>query len=145
MWSENESFLQMLSSQAWLHSRLAMHTATDKIKHSRLLAALKYPGPWSMWSLFQVKPQTTKIGEIIQKYSNAVSHNKNELLLMKRDSFERQQRQQALMSRCTVFVKSKALCSLGLFIKAFKTFYYKRFKCIQEMWIIKNRLYKCNW
>lgn len=48
--SETESFLQMSSSQAWLHRRLSMHTARDKIKHSRLLSALKRPGPWSMWS-----------------------------------------------------------------------------------------------
>lgn len=50
--SETDSFLQMSSSQAWLHSRLSMHTARDKIKHSRLLSALKHPGPWSMWSFF---------------------------------------------------------------------------------------------
>lgn len=50
--SETASFLQMSSSQAWLHRRLSMHTARDKIKHTRLLCALKHPGPWSMWSLY---------------------------------------------------------------------------------------------
>lgn len=64
--SETESFLQMSSSQAWLHRRLSMHTARDKIKHSRLLSALKRPGPWSMWSPYlfiflQDWPQTIRI------------------------------------------------------------------------------------
>lgn len=96
VWSETESFLQMSSSQAWLHSRLAMHTATDKIKHSRLLFALKRPGPRSMWSRFFFLSSTSNDRDLrnhTKKYSNAVSRRATLPPLMKCDCFERRQRQ----------------------------------------------------
>lgn len=74
---------------------------------------------------FNLKRQ--RFEKLYKKYSNAVSHNRTGLLLMKCDSFERQQRQQALTG--TVFVKSKALSSLGIMIKAL-TFSNKYFKSI---------------
>ena len=86
MWSETPFFLQMWSSQAWLHSPLATHPATDKIKHQRLHTALKYPGPRSMWSpLFYNSSSKDGDLRIHRKTIQVIYLNKDSMLLMKCD------------------------------------------------------------
>lgn len=68
-----------------------------------------------------------------EKYSNALSQNRSESVLMKCDRYERKNNSTFLWSLCGVFVKSKALCSLGFAIKAVITFSNKLFKWIQKL------------
>lgn len=118
--SETGSVLQMLSSQAWLHRRFSMHTARDKIKHSRLLCALKHPGPWSMWSLYlfifpEDWPQTIRIQMRNQREEHTSWSSSNAgvtLLKMKCEGSLRRQSWTRSFSDC---ICSSMKPSIGLF------------------------------
>lgn len=92
----------------------ALRCILQQIKlKTRLRCALKHPGSWSLWSFFFFLSYTSNNGDLRNhknKYSNAVSHNRTQLLVMKTD------RQHRL---CAILYNPKQTWSLCVTIKAF--------------------------